>query len=202
MTDLNRRCRRPFPHDTINGHTMTHTPSSSPPPSYPSVLERPSRVLEGLVWVAEQHTEGEEPIWHARWNSGRYDKPVELHTAVTDAAWTTALRFEAWLAFTLGLDGFVPVLDPSDHAETLQRGPVVPGTTEPDGVPFASVVPPYDGPYGLEGYILHEASGHVLRAYTEGLPAAGYDLPVLVPMTGSPAYAAEKAQGTTPSATA
>lgn len=163
------------------GHALD-TPPDEPRPDF-SVSTRPSQALAGLVWTAQLPDGQEDAVWSALWEGQHATDSAQLAALLPATAWTPALRFEAWLAYTLGLDGFVPLLDPETHADVLRRGPIAPHTGAADGVPFLDALAPFEGQHGLEGYVLHQASGHVLRAFVEGLPQAGFDLPVLVPMT-------------------
>lgn len=147
-----------------------------------------SQALPGLVWSPEPTTDT-DPSWIAWWKGESARDSFALQRLVGAEAWTELLRFEAWLGFALGFDGFEPILDPTHYADDLRAGPRDPVSGAPDGVTFLDVTAPMDGPYGLEGYLYHRPTGHVLRVHTRGLPDASSlglehpDLPVTVIMT-------------------
>jgi hypothetical protein len=146
----------------------------------------PSTALPGLTWVALDTPEGEDPSWVALLN-GAVAQDSDGLAVLAGEAWTNpGLRFEAWHAFLLGMDGFVPIVRPSAWTDVLARTPIDTDTGLPHGqaVDPDLVRAPHVGPHGLEGCIIHPASGHVLRAIVGGLPPR-FDLPVLVPLTAS-----------------
>jgi hypothetical protein len=148
----------------------------------------PSASLPALTWAVLNTQDNPEPTWVAILN-GIIAHTMDDLAAMVGTAWENpSLRFEAWHAFTLGMDVFAPIVHPSAWKNTLVRAPINPGTGLPNNQPvaFEHVRPPHIGPYGLEGCIIHPASGHVLRAIVGGLPPQ-CDLPVLVPLTTNPA---------------
>jgi hypothetical protein len=148
----------------------------------------PSTALPGLIWMALDAPPGEDPNWVALLD-GAVAQDTDGLAALVGKAWEEpGLRFEAWHAFTLGMDGFLPIVHPSVWVEHLARAPIDTNTGLPQGEPIdpGQVRAPHVGPHGLEGCILHPASGHVLRAIVGGLPPH-VDLPVLIPLTaGAP----------------
>lgn len=147
----------------------------------------PSVALPGLTWIPLMDDGHEEPSWMASLGTAVAQDVDGLAALVGDAWNAPGLRFEAWHAFTLGMDGFVPLIVPSQWADALARTPIDTDTGLPHGVAVnpALVRAPHVGPQGLEGCIIHPASGHILRAIVGGIPPH-ISLPVLVALTAQP----------------
>ena len=146
-------------------------------------MDIPSQTLPGLVWTSTPHPEG-DVTWTALWQGQEYASATELAAVLDEDLRTPAQQFEAWLAFGLGLDGFAPVLSLDEWTALFDRGPVDVETGEADGVavPAEHRILPHQGSHGLEGLVVHTASGHVMRAMLGGLPPT-LNMPLLVALT-------------------
>lgn len=155
----------------------------------------PSFSRPGLVWSALPQPD-DSPLWEAHWQGKVYDNADDLLAALGMSGTSADVRFEAWLGFGLGFDGFNPIINPQDWAAILDRGPINPQTGAQDGIVVApsARTAPFEGEHGLEGLVIHPATGHVMRALTEGFPARAvlgtpYDiaeLPLLIALTATP----------------
>lgn len=162
----------------------------------------PSFSLPGLEWHATPQPE-DSPLWHAVWDNTPYGSRDALHSVLGTVGDTDAVRFETWLGFGLGFDGFNPIINPDHWTALLNRGPVDIDTGAQDGVPLAQAYrrAPHQGKHGLEGLIIHPHTGHVLRALAEGIkglenlgvPTQSSTLPLLIPLTVVPNDDAPKA---------